>query len=60
MTSSPDDLAELRASVRAFLSAKADEQQVRAAMESERGYDDALWRQMTEQLGLTGLALPEE
>jgi len=60
MTSSPDDLAELRASVRAFLWARADQQQVRAAMESERGYDDALWRQMAEQLGLTGLALPEE
>jgi alkylation response protein AidB-like acyl-CoA dehydrogenase len=59
-TSSAAELAELRDSVRALLTAKAGEQHVRSAMETERGYDEALWTQMAGQLGLPGLALPEE
>src|SRR6202012_1210229 len=59
-TSSAAELAELRSSVRDFLTAKSDERQVRAAIEAERGYDEDLWRQMAGQLGLTSLALPEE
>jgi len=59
-TSSAAELAELRDSVRGFLAAKSGEQQVRAAIETERGYDDALWRQMADQIGLPGLALPQE
>ena len=46
--------------MRDFLAAKSGEQQVRAAIETERGYDEDLWRQMASQLGLPGLALPEE
>jgi alkylation response protein AidB-like acyl-CoA dehydrogenase len=59
-TSSAAELAELRAIVRDFLAAKSGEQQVRAAIETERGYDEDLWQQMAEQLSLPGLALPEE
>jgi alkylation response protein AidB-like acyl-CoA dehydrogenase len=59
-TSSAAELAELRDSVRDFLAAKSGEQQVRAAIETERGYDEDLWQQMAEQLSLPGLALPEE
>src|SRR4051812_11677772 len=29
-------------------------------MDTEEGYDPAVWRQMSEQLGLQGLAIPEE
>ena len=58
--SSAADLAELRSSVRDFLAAKSGEQQVRAAIETERGYDEDLWRDMASQLGLAGLALPEK
>lgn len=29
-------------------------------METEDGYDPAVWSQMAEQLGLQGLAIPEE
>jgi alkylation response protein AidB-like acyl-CoA dehydrogenase len=58
--SSAAELAELRDSVRDFLAAKSGEQQVRAAIETERGYDEDLWQQMAEQLSLPGLALPEE
>src|SRR6202000_2374143 len=59
-TSSAAELAELRDSVRDFLAAKSGEQQVRAAIETERGYDEDLWRQMASGLSLPGLALPEE
>ncbi len=59
-TSSAGELAELRDSVRDFLAAKSGEQRVRAAIETERGYDEDLWRQMAEQLSLPGLALPAE
>jgi alkylation response protein AidB-like acyl-CoA dehydrogenase len=59
-TSSAAELAELRMSVRDFLAAKSSEQRVRAAIETERGYDEDLWRQMASQLSLPGLALPEE
>ncbi len=59
-TSSAAELTELRDSVRAFLAAKSDEQSVRLVSQTERGYDEALWKQMADQLGLPGLALPEE
>jgi alkylation response protein AidB-like acyl-CoA dehydrogenase len=59
-TGSAAELTELRDSVRAFLAAKSDEQSVRLATQTERGYDEALWKQMADQLGLPGLALPEE
>jgi alkylation response protein AidB-like acyl-CoA dehydrogenase len=59
-TSSAAELAELRDSVRDFLAAKSDEQRVRAAIETERGYDEELWQQMASQLSLPGLALPDE
>ena len=59
-TSSAAELAELHGSVRDFLAAKSGEPQVRAAIETERGYDEDLWRQMASGLSLPGLALPEE
>jgi alkylation response protein AidB-like acyl-CoA dehydrogenase len=58
-TSSAAELAELRGSVRDFLAAKSGERQVRFAVETERGYDEDLWAQLSGQLGLTGLVLPE-
>ncbi|OHV29880.1 MULTISPECIES: acyl-CoA dehydrogenase family protein [Pseudofrankia] len=54
------ELEELRAAVRDFLAAKADEAAVRAAVASDRGYDEKIWAQMAEQLGLQALALPAE
>jgi alkylation response protein AidB-like acyl-CoA dehydrogenase len=55
-----DEQEELRASVRRFLADKSPSEAVRRWMESAEGHDPALWRQMAEQLGLQGLALPEE
>src|SRR5690348_15688494 len=51
---------ELRRTVRSFLELKSDETQVRRIIETQEGYDAAVWEQMTKQLGLQGLAIPEE
>lgn len=51
---------ELRASVRRFLTDKSPGEAVRHWMASEDGFDPAVWRVTAEQLGLTGLAVPEE
>ena len=56
---SPDQ-EELRTTVRRFLADKAPLARVRAAVDTELGYDAALWQQMAGQLGLAGLHLPEE
>jgi len=55
-----DEHEELRATVRSFLAAHSSEEAVREQMSTERGWDDAVWRQMAEQMGLAGLTVPEE
>jgi alkylation response protein AidB-like acyl-CoA dehydrogenase len=54
-----EEHAELRATVRRLLETRSPEASVRAVVDSERGYDLELWRQMAGQLGLHGLGLPE-
>ena len=51
---------DFRTSLRRFLTDKAPLAHVRASSATELGYDQALWRQMSDQLGLPGLHLPEE
>ena len=60
MTSSSDDLDDLRAAVRDFLTDKSGEEAVRAAMETPDRFDPAVWTQLADQLRLPGLAIPEE
>ena len=55
-----EEQEELRKTVRAFLDAKSSEEAVREQMETEDGYDAAVWSQMAEQMGLQGLHIPEE
>ncbi len=55
-----EEQEELRKSVRSFLENKSPESEVRRLMETEEGYDKAVWDQMATQLGLQGLAIPEE
>ncbi|HVJ97021.1 MAG TPA: acyl-CoA dehydrogenase family protein [Acidimicrobiia bacterium] len=50
---------ELRRTVRQFLEAKSPETEVRRLMETENGYDESVWKQMGQELGLQGLAIPE-
>src|SRR3712207_8818209 len=51
---------ELRRTLRRFLEDKSSSEQVRRLMETEEGYDPAVWSQMASQLGLQGLAIPEK
>ncbi|MFM8625435.1 MAG: acyl-CoA dehydrogenase family protein [Actinomycetota bacterium] len=55
-----EEQEELRKSVRSFLENKSSEEAVREQMETEKGYDKAVWEQMANQLGLQSLAIPEE
>jgi alkylation response protein AidB-like acyl-CoA dehydrogenase len=55
-----EEQEELRRTVRAFLEGKSPSAEVRRLMETVEGYDTAVWKQMGEQLGLQGLAVPEE
>src|SRR6202043_4146333 len=55
-----DEQLELRATVRGFLASKSAEESVRRLMATPAGYDPAVWRQMSDQPWLVGLAGPEE
>jgi alkylation response protein AidB-like acyl-CoA dehydrogenase len=55
-----EEQEELRSTVRAFLESKSSEEAVREQMETESGFDTAVWTQMAEQMGLQGLHIPEE
>jgi alkylation response protein AidB-like acyl-CoA dehydrogenase len=54
-----EEQEELRKSVRRFLEEKSPVTEVRRLMETTEGSDPAVWKQMAEQLGLQGLAIPE-
>ncbi|WP_405970230.1 acyl-CoA/acyl-ACP dehydrogenase [Streptomyces sp. NBC_00988] len=55
-----DEQDELRRTVRAFLADTSPETETRRLMETPEGFDRALWRRMGTELGLQGLAVPEE
>jgi len=50
---------ELRRMVRRFLEEKSPETEVRRLMGTSEGYDEAVWRQMADQLGLQAMIIPE-
>lgn len=50
----------LRETVAALVAKHANPAAVRAAMDSERGYDESLWRMLCEQVGAAALVIPEE
>jgi alkylation response protein AidB-like acyl-CoA dehydrogenase len=51
---------ELRTVLRSLFDKKSSQHHVRIAMETPEGYDPTLWHQLAEQVGVQGLALPEE
>ncbi len=55
-----EEQEELAATVRSLLTKRADSAAVRAAMSSESGYDDELWRTLVEQIGAAALGIPEQ
>ena len=58
MTASEAD--ELRRAVRDFLESVSPSHRVRELMDTETGCDPAVWEQMAGELGLHGIAVPEE
>lgn len=50
----------LRETVAALVGKHAGPAAVRAAMESEKGYDESLWQLLCEQVGAAALVIPEE
>ncbi|MDH3684423.1 MAG: acyl-CoA/acyl-ACP dehydrogenase [Acidimicrobiia bacterium] len=55
-----EEQEQLRQFVRSFLEDKSSEAAVREQMDTETGYDQAVWSQMADQLGLQSLVIPEE
>ena len=50
---------ELRQTVRRFLEDKSPSAEVRRLMETTEGYDEAVWTQMAQELGLQSIHIPE-
>ncbi|MGA8547208.1 MAG: acyl-CoA dehydrogenase family protein [Mycobacterium sp.] len=59
MTTS-DERELLRETVAALVAKHASPAAVREAIESERGYDESLWRLLCEQVGAAALVVPDE
>ncbi len=55
-----DEQEQLREFVRSFLEEKSPEAAVREQMDTERGFDPDVWTQLSEQMGLPALTIPEE
>jgi alkylation response protein AidB-like acyl-CoA dehydrogenase len=55
-----DEREMLRETVAALVTKHSGPAAVRSAMESERGYDESLWRLLCEQVGAAALVVPEE
>ncbi|WP_436491963.1 acyl-CoA dehydrogenase family protein [Actinokineospora sp. HUAS TT18] len=55
-----DERTALRDSVRSMLSRLSDSAAVRAAMGSDRGHDEDLWRKLCDDIGVAALGVPEE
>jgi alkylation response protein AidB-like acyl-CoA dehydrogenase len=54
-----EEQEELRATARAFLAEHSGSERVRAAMESEAGFDAEVWKRIGEELGWTAVTIPE-
>ncbi len=55
-----EEQQELASTLRSLLDKRADSAAVRAATETEHGYDEGLWSLLCEQIGAAALAVPEE
>jgi len=54
-----EEQQDLAAAVRSLLAKDADSAAVRAAIESEAGYDTALWSKLCNQIGVAGLGIAD-
>lgn len=51
---------DIRRTVRDFLAAQSSTERVFAQIDSEHGYDSAVWSTLTAQIGLTAILVPEQ
>jgi alkylation response protein AidB-like acyl-CoA dehydrogenase len=55
-----DDQEQFRSTLRRFLNDRSPTTEVRRLMATSEGYDPAVWRQLSEELALPGIHIPEE
>ena len=55
-----DEQEQFRAAIRRFLQEKSPPTEVRRLMDTAEGYDPETWRQLSEQLALPGIHIPEQ
>ena len=55
-----DEQEQFREAIRRFLTEKSPSTEVRRLMETNEGYDPDVWRQLSEQLALPGVHIPEQ
>ncbi|HJY82548.1 MAG TPA: acyl-CoA dehydrogenase family protein, partial [Candidatus Binatia bacterium] len=55
-----DEQEQFRAAIRRFLHEKSPPTEVRRLMDTAEGYDPEIWRQLSEQLELPGIHIPEQ
>ena len=55
-----DEQEQFRDAVRRFMTEKSPTTAVRRLMETDEGYDPDVWKQLSEQLGLPGIHIPEQ
>jgi alkylation response protein AidB-like acyl-CoA dehydrogenase len=55
-----DEQEQFRAAIRRFLQEKSPPTEVRRLMDTTQGYDPEIWRQLSEQLALPGIHVPEQ
>jgi alkylation response protein AidB-like acyl-CoA dehydrogenase len=58
--SDSSEMGEYRSQLRAFFGHVVSPTKLREAIESETGYDEAVWKRMAEELGVQGLVIPED
>jgi alkylation response protein AidB-like acyl-CoA dehydrogenase len=55
-----EEQEEFRSMLRRFLEAKSPPSAVRAQMATDQGYDEAVWKSLAGELGVTALHIPED
>src|ERR1700746_1182644 len=55
-----DEQEQFRSAIRRFLNDRSPTTEVRRLMATAEGYDPAVWRQLSEELALPGIHIPEQ
>ena len=55
-----EEQEEFRVFLRRFLEPKSPTTEVRRLMDTDEGYDEAVWKQLSSELGLPAVHVPEE